>query len=394
METTLTATPYSQKHQLDLNPTAHIETSTLEYLHVVFLLWEYKCVYSKREYRTLLDTYGWDKGTAEERRALKIAENFQEFATCPQHLAPIPVTILLKLCSKKYQPIINQLQDYPIGGLTCEVVLELIEERKALLKAEKETSQNSFEEKPSIWRRTPRGERFVQFPPLWEENHQTGVLAQELIDEYGLLPQAILREAIADYHAKLTQEKEQSQETAESEMVVVDSEIPPQVEISPIDSEETKKEVISSVEQNEQAITLQVREFATDGNRQDGNSPTSSATEQQPVEVEEAFILAEKLRSVDSYYQIRCSLYRHFNVKDQAWELLSPEEKSRIEKLLPQEVLALNEARNSGLIVDFYELETGWFQIFIHGVDTPIIVSKSNVFDWLKEQESITSVIV
>lgn len=192
METTLTSIPYSQKHQLELNPTAHIETSTLEYLHVVFLLWEYKSVYSQREYRTLLDTYGWDKGTAEERRALKIAENFQEFATCPQHLAPIPVTILLKLCSKKYQPIISQLQDYPIGGLTCEFVLELIEERKALLKAEKQRLQESEEEKPSVKAELHSCDRYCQFPPQWEEDHQTGVLTQELIDGYGLLPQQIL----------------------------------------------------------------------------------------------------------------------------------------------------------------------------------------------------------
>ncbi|MEH2266655.1 hypothetical protein [Nostoc sp.] len=55
-----------------------------------------------------------------------------------------------------------------------------------------------------------------------QEDHQTEVLRQELIDGYGLLPQQILREAIADYHAKIkSQEKEQSQkETAESEVVV------------------------------------------------------------------------------------------------------------------------------------------------------------------------------
>lgn len=46
-----------------------------------------------------------------------------------------------------------------------------------------------------------------------QEDHQTGVLRQELIDGYGLLPQQILREAIADYHAKIkSQEKEQPQE--------------------------------------------------------------------------------------------------------------------------------------------------------------------------------------
>lgn len=73
-----------------------------------------------------------------------------------------------------------------------------------------------------------------------QEDHQTGVLRQELIDGYGLLPQQILREAIADY--------------------------------------------------------------------------------------------------------------------DEAWKQLSPEEQLRIERLLPQEVLSLKTARESSLIIDFYEL--------------------------------------
>ncbi|MCC5670846.1 hypothetical protein LC653_45625 [Nostoc sp. CHAB 5784] len=257
MPATITSIPYSQKHQLDPNPTAHIETSSLEYLHVAFLLYEYKTTYSKKEYRTLLDTYGWDKGSSEEKRALKIAENFQEFLTCPQHLAPIPVTILLRLCSLQYKSIISQLQDYPIGGLTCELVLELIEEKKALLKAQKQEQQKQI----SIWRRTPKGDRYCQFPPQYEEDHQTGVLTQELIDGYGLLPQQILREAIADYHARIkSQEKEQSQEeTAESEVVVVESRILPQEEISPTESEKVI-EVNSRLKQNEQTSTSNATE--------------------------------------------------------------------------------------------------------------------------------------
>ncbi|MEI2577343.1 hypothetical protein [Scytonema sp. PRP1] len=373
METTHKAISYCQQHQLEPNPTAHIENSSLEYLHFAFLLWEYKTSYSKKEYRRLLNTYSWDKGSAEEIRALKIGENFQEFACCPQHLAPIPVTILLKLCSEKYKPIINQLQDYPIGGLTCEVVLELIEERKALLKAEKETSQNSFEEKPSIWRRTLKGERFCQFPPQWEEDHQTGVLTQELIDGYGLLPQQILREAIADYHAKIkSQEKEQSQEeTVESEVVLVESRMLPQVEISPTESEKAI-EVNSKLKQNEQ-------------------TSTTNLTKQQAVG-EEVLMLVEKLKLSTSYHQIRSAIYRHLAVKDEALKQLSPKEQLRIERLLPQEVLALKTARESGLIIDYYELETGCFQVFLAGEDKPESISKSNVISWLQEQERLNCV--
>ncbi|MBD6615337.1 hypothetical protein FNW02_05630 [Komarekiella sp. 'clone 1'] len=369
MPATITSIPYCQKHQLDPNPTAHIETSSLEYLHTAFLLYEYKTTYSKKEYRTLLDTYGWDKGSCEEKRAIRIAENFQEFSTCPQHLAPIPVTILLRLCSLQYKSIISQLQDYPIGGLTCELVLELIEERKALLKTQKQEQQKQI----SIWRRTPRGDRYCQFPPQYEEDHQTGVLTQELIDGYGLLPQQILREAIADYHARIkSQEKEQPQEeTAESEVVVVESGMLPQEEISPTEREKAI-EVNSRLKQNEQPST-------------------SNATEQQPVGGE-VLMLAEKLKSATSYYQIRNAIYRHLAVKEEAWKQLSPEEQLRIERLLPQEVLALKTARKSGLIIDYYELENGWFQVFIPGEDKPVSVSKLNVISWLQEQESLNYV--
>ncbi|WP_017314033.1 hypothetical protein [Mastigocladopsis repens] len=368
MPGTIASIPYSQKHQLDPNPTIHIETSSLEYLHATFLLYEYKTTYSKKEYRTLLDTYGWDKGSSEEKRALKIAENFQEFLTCPQHLAAIPVTILLRLCSSQYKPIISQLQDYPIEELTCKLVLELIEERKALLKTQKQEQQKQI----SIWRRTPKGDRYCQFPPQWEEDHQTGILTQELIDGYGLLPQEILRAAIADYHAKIkSQEKEQPQEeTAESEVVVVESGIP-QEETSSTESEKAI-EVNSRLKQNQQ-------------------TSTSNTTEEQPVG-EEVLMLAEKLKSATSYYQIRSAIYRHLAVKDEAWKQLSPEEQLRIKGLLPQEVLALETARKTGLIIDYYELETGWFQVFIAGEDKPVSISKSNVISWIQEQERLNCV--
>ncbi|MEH2069713.1 MAG: hypothetical protein V7K47_16395 [Nostoc sp.] len=211
-------------------------------------------------------------------------------------------------------------------------MLELIEQRKALLKTQKQEQQKQI----SIWRRTPKGDRYCQFPPQYEEDHQTGVLTQELIDGYGLLPQQILREAIADYHAKIkSQEKEQPQEeTAKSEVVVVESGMLPQEEISPTEREKII-EINSRLKQNEQ-------------------TSISNATERQPVG-EEVSMLAEKLKSATSYYQIRSAIYRHLAVKDEAWKQLSPEEQLRVERFLPQEVLALKTARKSGLIIDYKE---------------------------------------
>ncbi|MEM7555368.1 MAG: hypothetical protein AAF378_14950 [Cyanobacteria bacterium P01_A01_bin.84] len=110
---TIQKSTYSQNQNTHADPVKHLESSTSEYLHMSFLLWEYKQAYSKSEYRKLLDSYKWDKGKAEEKRALKLAENFQDFACRPHVLFQIPVTTLLKLCSDKYRPIIEQLCDLP-----------------------------------------------------------------------------------------------------------------------------------------------------------------------------------------------------------------------------------------------------------------------------------------
>ena len=69
-----------------------------------------------------------------------------------------------------------------------------------------------------------------------------------------------------------------------------------------------------------------------------------------------------------------------------------PEEQLRIKRLLPQEVVVLKTARDNGLIIDYYELETGWFQVFITGEDKPVSVSKLNVSSWLQEQERLNYV--
>jgi hypothetical protein len=64
----------------------------------------------------------------------------------------------------------------------------------------------------------------------------------------------------------------------------------PQMETSPTESEKAI-EVNSRLKQNEQ-------------------TSTNNATERQPVG-EEVSMLAEKLKSATSYYQIRSAIYRH-----------------------------------------------------------------------------------
>ncbi len=187
---------YTEQNYIDSNPTVHIEQSTLEYLYAAFSLYECKQTLNRKQYRGLLEEYGWDKGTTEERRSLKIAENFQAFVGCPEHLAVLPVPVLVRLCSKSYNVLIEKLQDIPIGGLTCRLVLELINERGKFLKSQK------TEKKAGNWRATPDGNRYYTFGKIMEDDHQTGVLADKLIEQLGFSPQRIVRIAIADLYEK------------------------------------------------------------------------------------------------------------------------------------------------------------------------------------------------
>ena len=191
---TLATERCAEQSYLDSNPTLHMEQSTLEYLYAAFSLYEYKQTRTRKQYRALLEEYRWDKGATEEKRALKIAENFQAFVGCPEHLAVLPVPVLVRLCSKNYQVLIEKLQDIPIGGLTCRLVLELIEERRKFLKSQK------TEKKVGNWRATPDGSRYYTFGKIMEDDHQTGVLTDKLIEQLGFSPQRIVRMAIADFY--------------------------------------------------------------------------------------------------------------------------------------------------------------------------------------------------
>lgn len=198
---TLTESTYSQTHTIDANPTKHLENSTASYVRMSFLLWEYKQAYSKKEYRELLRKCAWDKGTTEQRRALKLAKHFKDFARRQKALTQIPVTTLFKLCSDNYKSIIEELKQFDDEDITCDRVFKLIEDRAAQLKKKKESR---IPQKPSIWRRNCRGERYPHFPPTYEKDEQTGILTQKLMDNYGLIPQEILREAIFDLYQKYT----------------------------------------------------------------------------------------------------------------------------------------------------------------------------------------------
>jgi hypothetical protein len=377
---TIATESYEKQHQINSNPTVHIEQSTLEYLHTAFLLYEYKQTHTKREYRALLEEYGWDKGNVEEKRSLKIAEYFQAFVGCPQHLAVLPISVLLRLCSQNYKVLIEELQDIPIGRLTCRHVLELIEERRVFLK-----SQNR-EEKEGNWRATPDGSRYYTFGKIMEDDHQTGVLTEKLINELGLSPQRIVRMAISDLYEKQQTEigKDEIDDFVESTPVELDLTRDSEETINETNWESKQREFESlwqkiDTEESEEYISSEYLEEPEEENSDledeeievgENTQTEIKVTNQTPVT--EAEILADILRQASDYADVRRGLYQYQPVKEEAWKMLSDLERKFVCQMLPEPIKKLSHAKREGLIVNFCEVESGGvYKIFT--ADCPLI---------------------
>lgn len=384
---------YVEQHQVDSNPTTHIEQSTLEYLHTAFLLYEYKQTYTKKEYRALLEEYGWDKGSTESRRSLRIAENFQAFISCPEHLAVLPISLLLRLCSVNYKILIDELKDIPIGGLTCGLVLELIEKRRLFLKAMNQ------ERKDGNWRATPDGNRYYTFGKIMEDDHQTGVFTEKLIEELGLSPQRIVRKAIADLYEKHQAEIAKNEIGSFEELIpceqptnTIEELIPANDEsvVNPINLEVMQRELETLWQRDTEEYLEEPEESDIDFEEDEIQAVESTFVEMfgtNQVPATDAEVLADILRKASDYSSVRRGLWQYQQAKEQAWNLLSDSERKSVWQMLPEAIKKLSNAKREGLIVNFYEMESGGvYKVFT--TDYPLIeetISNSRLDRWLAD---------
>lgn len=156
--------------------------ATEQILRYAFWLADIKENHSKSEYKKLVKEQGWKD---EDKKYLKVAATFEKFE--PQalrHIEPDTIFLLAKN-NKKYQPVVEQLQY--AEQVDQSAVRELIK---------KQRKPSSPKPSPSIWRTTPKGERYCQVPPIWEDDHFTGVTLQAMIDCEGLTAQQIIRESL------------------------------------------------------------------------------------------------------------------------------------------------------------------------------------------------------
>jgi hypothetical protein len=156
---------------------------TEQILRYAFWLARVKKNHSKSEYRKLVKEQGWKD---EDKKYLKVAATFEKFK--PEALRQIdPDTIfLLAKNNKKYQPVVEQLEY--AEQVDQVVVRELIKKQRRSRRPKPE---------PNIWRATPKGERYCQIPPIWEDDDFTGTTLQAMMDSEGLTAQQIIRDALA-----------------------------------------------------------------------------------------------------------------------------------------------------------------------------------------------------
>ena len=172
--------PVTEYYQLLGDATQDILTFSL-------FLAEQKQSLSKKEYRQLLRKYKWEH---EHKVYLKIAEILHRFPDIDlSGIEPNTLFVLAKH-HKKYAKVIEELLSEE--EINNETVRRLIKKHS---KPSISKEAISKEDNPSIWRRTPQGARYVQIPPI--HNDDTGVVLQKMIESEGLLPQQIISEAIS-----------------------------------------------------------------------------------------------------------------------------------------------------------------------------------------------------
>jgi hypothetical protein len=156
--------------------------STEQILRYAFWLASVKENSSKSRYQQIIKEQGWKN---EDKKYLKVAETFKNFEPEDlRHIEPDTIFLLAKN-NKKYQPVIGQLQH--AEAIDQAMVRELIK---------KQRKPKPFKPEPSIWRATPRGERYCQVPPIWEDDHFTGMTLQAMMENEGLTLQQIIRESV------------------------------------------------------------------------------------------------------------------------------------------------------------------------------------------------------
>ncbi len=156
--------------------------STEQILRYAFWLADVKENSSKSRYQQIIKEQGWKD---EHKKYIQVATTFEKFEPeALRHIEPDTIFLLAKN-NKKYQPVVEQMRY--AEQLDQAAVRELIKQQR---------KPKPLKPEPNIWRTTPKGERYCQVPPIWEDDYFTGVTLQAMIEREGLTAQQIIRESL------------------------------------------------------------------------------------------------------------------------------------------------------------------------------------------------------
>jgi hypothetical protein len=364
---------YLDMQALVITSTPHFEDLELATQNIVShakFLAQQKKLLTRSEYKQLLKLHGW---RGEEKKYIRVATAFKDFT--PEELAGVEPATIFRLANnlKKYQPVIDELKNLP--SITQEVVRVLMEKQRAVIETKEEklevlavieATQEEIEEKPSIWRRTEDGNRYCQIPPIHEENGETGIRIQRMMEEEGLTAQSIVAEAIS------------LREAFKQGRLILIAPVETSDSVSEEDDEIDTALTTEDDTENSDGWTFEVEEDDGDdlmtntvdeGSVEIATTPSPSEEESSGCGAEDGEVvspvevLIETFQTATSWGEIREVLLEHNEYKQEAWFALTPVERRRVMAMMPEDIKKLSKAKKAGVIDDFKEVREGFYQI-------------------------------
>lgn len=378
---------YLDEYQFDAACTTVISMcdATIRIIRYAFWLANQKAALAKKEFKKLLAKLGL---AGEEKRYLKVAQAFADFE--PNQLAQIEPRTIFQLAEnhEKYEPIITELGTR--SEITQDVVRELI--------AETRKTKNEQPEKPTIWRRTKKGKRYVQIPPIHCE--KTGVILQAMMDSESKISQTIVSEGLdlrkAYIEGRLVYiEKFTTHPSDSHDDTQVDSNL-----VSETHSENFEPESEKDVEHNcdnnnlNKCVDTQVVTEQPQNNQAPEciNIVVSPLLNNQQTEISESILeqsptelLIAKLQNAQCWQEVREALLQHEDCKQLAWNKLTLIRRDQIMAMRPEEIIKLSDAKKAGMINDFREVADGVYEVRHNGCLFWEIVAKFRLDNFLAE---------
>ena len=163
-----------------------LQRCTIDILEFSSYLKEQNRVMKRKNYKELVVSLGLE---GEDRNYLKVGATFSDFDFKDLALVEPATIFLLAKSSKKYQSVIDQLKNET--NITQQRVRELIQLKR---KAQKEKSSDA---NGSVWRQQEKGKKYCQIGAIHEEDEFTGTVIQRIVDEKGIPPKTVVRNAMS-----------------------------------------------------------------------------------------------------------------------------------------------------------------------------------------------------